>query len=248
MINNIRSTLQEGKPSIGSWMQLPDPSVAEIMGRAGYDWVAVDLEHGTFSRQTLPGIFRALKLGGTLPLARVAQAHPKDIKQALDAGAQGLILPMIESGDQLVKAVSWALYPPQGTRGIGYCQANMFGKHFDAYLKSSAALLLVAQLEHIRAVQNLDEILSVEGLDAIMVGPYDLSGSMDLIGQFENPKFLKVMDTIFCKAKKNNIPMGLHVVQPDRGVLESKVIDGYQFIAYGIDAVFLYQSAEKPII
>lgn len=246
MASNIRSKLRNNKPSIGSWMQIPSSSVAEIMGRAGYDWVAVDLEHGGFPSDILPDIFRALKLGGTSPFARVAQCHPKDIKQALDAGAQGLILPMIESGDQLKSAISCALYPPQGTRGIGYCRANMFGKHFDGYLKNSEDVLFVAQIEHIRAVQNLDDILPVKGLDAVMIGPYDLSGSMNLTGLFDHSHFLQAMDTIFHKATEYNIPMGLHIVQPDKEILKSKILEEYQFIAYGIDAVFLYRSAEQP--
>ena len=247
MVFNIRAALREGKPSIGSWMQLPNTSVAEIMGQAGYDWVAVDMEHGAFPREILPDIFRALEHGKTFPLTRVAQAHPKDIKQALDAGARGLILPMIESGEQLSEAVSHALYPPMGKRGIGYCRANMFGKDFKKYLMDSDQLLLVAQIEHIRAVENLDSIMSVNGLDAVMVGPYDLSGSMDLTGQFEHHQFLQIMKTILKKARTHNVPMGLHIVQPDKAVLESKIAEGYQFIAYGTDAVFLYHSAQRPI-
>lgn len=246
MISKIRSTLNEGKPSIGSWMQIPNSSVAEILGRAGYSWVVADLEHGAFSKQTLVDIFRALELGGTLPFARVSRVHPKDIKQALDAGARGLILPMIETGDQLAKGISWALYPPRGTRGVGYCRANLFGKHFEDYIENAEQLLIVAQIEHIRGVETLDDILSVEGLDAIMVGPYDLSGSLDLTAQFDHPRFLEVMDTIRLKANEYNIPMGLHVVQPDKDVLESRIAEGYQFIAYGMDAVFLYCSAERP--
>ena len=245
-VKDIKNKLKKGCPTIGSWMQLPDTSVAEIMGNSGYDWIAVDLEHGGFSRLILPDIFRSLLIGGTVPFARVAQTNPNDIKQALDAGAQGLILPMIESGKQLEDAISQALYPPIGTRGVGFCRANMFGKDFKEYLEKSKDILFVAQIEHIRAVNNLDSILSVNGLDAIMVGPYDLSGSMDLTGRFENSLFLKTMEIIADKAVEYKIPMGVHIVQPERNILESKVLEGHQFIAYGIDSVFLYNSSEKP--
>jgi len=245
-VKDIKKKLKKGYPTIGSWMQLPDTSVAEIMGNSGYDWIAVDLEHGGFSRLILPDIFRSLLIGGTVPFARVAQTNPNDIKQALDAGAQGLILPMIKSGKQLEEAISNALYPPKGNRGIGYCRANLFGKDFDSYFENSKDILLVAQIEHFQAVSSLDEILSVEGLDAIMVGPYDLSGSMDLTGQFENPQFLETMELIAAKASEYKVPMGAHIVQPDKHILESKVLEGHQFIAYGIDSVFLYNSSEKP--
>jgi len=230
-------------------MQIPSTAVAEIMGQAGYDWVAVDLEHAGFSIETLPDIFRALELGGTCPFARIAQCHPKDIKQALDAGARGLIIPMIEDRKQLENAINWTYYPPMGVRGVGYSRANLYGKDFSSYTQNeSRNIMIAAQIEHVHAVNNLDAILSVDGLDTIMVGPYDLSGSMNLTAQFEHPDFLKVMDTIFQKAKTYGVPMGLHIVQPDPDLLRSKIDEGYQFIAYGIDAVFLYRSAERPIL
>ncbi len=243
----IKKALRSGKASIGSWMQIPNASVAEIMGDAGYDWVAVDLEHGGFSQEIIQDIFRALELGGTSPFARVAQCSAKDIKQALDAGAQGIILPMIEVREQLEQAISWGNYPPRGTRGVGYSRANMFGKKLNSYVQNEAQqIVVVAQIEHIRAVQNLDSILSVKLLDAIMVGPYDLSGSMNITGQFEHPDFLRVIKAIHDKTNKYQIPMGLHIVQPDKAVLHEKMKQGYQLIAYGTDAVFLYNAAECP--
>lgn len=244
----IRQKLKAGDVSIGSWMQIPSADVAEVMGKAGYDWVAVDLEHGAFSQDNLPDVFRALELGGTVPFARVAQASKKDIKCALDAGAKGIILPMIEMAEQLENALSWAYYPPKGTRGVGYCRANLFGKHFDQYLEASDEIICVAQIEHIDAVSNIDSMLSNKRLDAIMVGPYDLSGSMNLTGQFDHPTFNQVMETLSRKTREHNIPMGLHIVQPDTSVLKSRINDGYQFIAYGIDAVFLNNLAQRPVL
>ena len=246
-ISKIKELLSSGKPSIGSWMQIPNTSVAEIMGNAGYDWVAVDLEHGCFSQEILPDIFRALELGGTSPFARVAQSHPKDIKQALDAGAQGLILPMVESKKQLEEAIAWSYYPPRGKRGVGYSRASAFGKKLHSYIQhKSSNIIIVAQIEHIKAVQDLDNILSVELLDAIMVGPYDLSGSMGLTAQFEHPEYLRALETIDKKTKSYQVPMGLHIVQPDKRLLKEKVKQGYQFIAFGTDAVFLYNAADCP--
>lgn len=248
MINTILKKLKNGEHTIGSWLQISSPDVAEILGNAGYDWVAVDLEHGGFSQPIIKDVFRALELNNTVPLARVAQTHPKDIKQALDAGAQGIILPMIESKDQLEDGISWSYYPPKGTRGVGYSRANMFGENFDEYVKKfSSKVLIVAQIEHINAIANLDDILSVNDLDAIMVGPYDLSGSMGITGQFDHPDFIRTLNDIFQKARHHAIPMGLHIVQPDKELLENKIKQGYQFMAYGIDAVFLYNAAPNPL-
>ena len=103
------------------------------MGQAGYDWVAVDMEHGSFGVHQLPGLFRALELGGTLPLARLAQRQTKDCKQVLDAGAGGVIAPMIESASQLEQVRNACRWPPAGLRGVGFSRANLFGKQFESY-------------------------------------------------------------------------------------------------------------------
>ncbi len=246
--NIVKKKLKNGEPTIGSWIQLADPSVAEIMGQAGYDWIAVDLEHGQISTQNLPNIFRSLELGGTVPFARIAQSKPSDIKTALDAGSKGVILPNIKSADMLNKCIEAAYYPPLGTRGVGYSRANLFGKMFDKYTDShKSELVIVAQIEDIEAVEHLDQILAVTHLDAIIVGPYDLSGSMGITGQFEHTDFINAMDSVFEKAKFAKIPMGVHIVLPDVQHLLDKINQGYQFIAYGTDAVFLYNSGQNPI-
>lgn len=245
-IQSIRLALQDGKPSIGSWMQIPHPSVAEIMGQAGYDWVAVDMEHGAIGAHQLPDLFRALELGGTLPLARLAHGEPKDCKQALDAGAGGVIVPMVESACQLERVRDACRWPPAGTRGVGFSRANLFGKHFDAYAKEAQAPLLVAMIEHVRAVDNLAEILQVPGLDAILVGPYDLSASMGKTGQFDDTNFEAVMVQIRELSRTHGVPSGVHVVMPDVSSFEQRVAQGYRFIAYSIDAVFLNNSVSAP--
>jgi len=185
-INQIRQKLQNNQESIGSWMQIPHASVAEIMGQAGYDWVAVDLEHGAISVHQLPDLFRALGLCGTLPLARLAQGDAKDCKQALDAGAGGVIVPMISSAEQLLQVRNACCCPPAGTRGVAFSRANLFGKHFNDYITEAQSPLLVAMIEQISAVNDLEKILQVQGLDAILIGPYDLSASMGLTAKFES--------------------------------------------------------------
>lgn len=242
----IRKLLATDQPTIGSWMQIPHPSVAEIMGRAGYDWVAVDMEHGAISVHQLPDLFRALELGGTLPLVRLAQGFTKDCKQALDAGAGGVIVPMVESAEQLTQVRDVCRWPPAGTRGVGFSRANLFGKNFDAYREEAQAPLLVAMIEHIRAVESLEEILKVDGLDAILIGPYDLSASMGITAKFEEPEFMAAMDRILTLCRQRRISCGVHVVMPDAGALRQRITEGYRFIAYSIDAVFLNTTAMAP--
>ena len=243
----IRAKMKTGA-SIGSWLQIPSPEVAEIMGRAGYDWVAVDMEHGLFTRTGLADVCRAVELGGAVPFARVAEATKDDIKGALEAGAQGIIFPMIESRAQLDDAISWALYPDGGgSRGVGFCRANLYGKDFETYREGTAKdLILVAQIEHVRALEELPRILAHPRLDAIMTGPYDLSGSMGLTGRFEHPDFMAVIDRIQDACAQHGVNMGAHVVDPDPTALAERVKQGYRFIAYGIDAVFLWKNAQRP--
>lgn len=247
-LTDIKANIRAGKASVGSWLQIPSADVAEIMGRAGYDWVAVDMEHGSFTRRELPDIFRAIELGGTAPFARVADCAMTSIKGALDSGAKGLIFPMIESRAQLNAAIGFALYPPNGIRGVGFCRGNLFGKEFERMVSANPDTFFCAQIEHVRAVDNLDDILAHPSLDAIMVGPYDLSGSMGLTGQFDHPDFTAALGVISQKAKKRNIAMGIHVVQPDPDQLAARIADGYRFIAYGVDALFFYRGAERPRI
>jgi 2-dehydro-3-deoxyglucarate aldolase len=245
-IEKIRMNLQAGQSSIGSWMQIPNSSVAEIMGQAGYDWVAIDLEHGAISVHQLPSLFRALELGDTLPLVRVAEGSKKDCQQAMDAGAGGIIVPLVESSDQLKIARDSSRWPPSGTRGVGFSRANLFGKNFSQNFSESQAPLLIAMIESSLGLENLDRILETEGLDAIFIGPYDLSASLGEPGNFEGDEFKEAVAHIKEKCKLMNIACGLHVVSPDPNEFQRRLGEGYRFVAYSIDSVFLNTFALNP--
>ena len=138
-IQSIRAKLKSKELSLGSWMQLPNGSVAEIMEQSGYDWVALDLEHGSFSLYQLPDLFRALELVGTLPLVRLAEGSERELKGVLDAGAGGVIIPKIEtSALRLERACSFCKWPPGGLRGVGFSRANLFGRRFESYSRRGA--------------------------------------------------------------------------------------------------------------
>ena len=215
------------------------------MGQTGFDWVAVDMEHGTLSPGDLPDLFRALELGGTLPLVRLAEGTPKECKQSLDAGAGGVIVPMIESASQLKMVCDACRWPPAGTRGVGFSRANLFGKYFDSYFEEAQSPLIVAMIEHIRAVDELDSILEQEGLDAILMGPYDLSSSMGLTGDFENEKFVSVMETVKAKCAEKGVACGVHVVAPDLDELNQRKEEGFLFLPYSLDSVLLESALPK---
>lgn len=227
-------------------MQIAHGSVAEVMGAARYDWVAVDLEHGAIGVQQLPDLFRALESGGTLPLARLGQADARECKQVLDAGAGGVIAPMISSADQLTRIRDACRWPPAGRRGVGFSRANLFGKNFDRYVEEAQAPLLIAMIEDIRSVDDLDNILEVDGLDAVLIGPYDLSASMGRTAQFQAPEFVAAIKRVRSACSAHHVACGVHVVMPDPAVLRERIAEGFQFLAYGMDAVFLNVGAAAP--
>ena len=246
-IEDIRNKLINNKASIGSWMQIPNSSVAEIMGYSGYDWVAIDLEHGAIGVNQLPDIFRALELGNTLPIVRLTEGTPRDCKMALDAGAGGVIIPMVESAKNLKELIDSCKWPPEGSRGIGFSRANLFGKFFESYALEAQNPFIVAMIENIKAVKNLEAILNVKGIDAIFIGPYDLSSSLGITGQFNHPDYIKTIQNITEQAKQFSIPVGIHVVEPSITDLNLKIKENFQFIAFSIDSVFLIDSSKNPL-
>lgn len=244
-IRAIRRKLQRGQPTIGGWMQIPHGSVAEIMGSAGYDWVAIDLEHGSIGVDRLPDLFRALELGNTLPMARLAEGSPKDCQQALDAGAGGLIVPKIQSADQLLAVRDAARWPPAGKRGVGFSRANRFGSDFRSYAQTAQVPLLVAMLEDVHALDELDSILAVAGLDAVLLGPYDLSASLGQTGRFDHPDYLRALRTILRKSRLSSVSVGIHVVEPSVSELRQRIRQGFRFLPFSMDSVLLRKSLER---
>lgn len=246
-IIEIRNKLKSNLPSIGSWIQISSSSNAEIMGQMGYDWIAVDSEHGLIDSSQFPDIFRALELGKTLPLVRLIDGSEKECKQALDAGAGGVIIPNIKTQNQLSLAVDYCKWPPSGKRGVGFSRGNLFGKNFLEYNEESQSPLIIAMIESIEAVEELNSILKVKGLDAILIGPYDLSASLKITGKFDSKLFISTVNRIKKTCKKSNMPFGIHIVNPNVKSLSKMIKEGYQFIPYSIDSVFLIDSAKNPI-
>lgn len=246
-IRAIRKKLGQGKCTVGSWIQIPHGSVAEIMGAAGYDWVAVDMEHGSVGVAQLPDLFRALELGNTLPLVRVAEGAARECQQALDAGAGGIIVPNIKSADHLIAVRDACRWPPAGKRGVGFSRANLFGGNFRSYTQQAQAPLLVAMLEDVRALDELDSILAVEGLDAVLLGPYDLSASLHQTAKFDHPHYLRALKTILRKAQTFSIPLGIHVVEPSTTELKKRIRQGFRFLPFSMDSVLLREGLEQKI-
>lgn len=243
----LRRKLLGNEYSLGSWMQLSNSSVAELMGSSGYDWVAIDAEHGSFALSELPDLFRALELGNTLPFVRVPDQNLKYCQQVLDAGAAGVIIPLIEDANTLNSIIDATRWPPAGTRGVGYSRANLFGGHFERYAIEAQDPFVVAMIESKKGLMNLDEIISVPGLDAILIGPYDLSSSFGKNGLFDDPQIVEAIEEIKMRCIAQRIAIGIHVVNPSAVELQARIEEGFTFIAYSVDSVMLRLTAQNPI-
>ena len=232
--------------SIGSWLQLPDPNISEIMSNSNFEWLVIDLEHGSFSKNDMINCFRAISLGNSLPFARVRNDNKTEIQEALDSGACGIIVPNIKNNNQLQKVISHSCWPPKGNRGVGFSRANIFGKIFDEYKVFAQNPFLVAMIECKEGLENIDIISKNIALDAILIGPYDLSASLGSTGNFTNSKFTSAIKKIVSTCKKNQISVGIHQVAPNEGDLKKLIKKGFNFIPYGIDTSFLNFYCKAP--
>ncbi|WP_292426074.1 HpcH/HpaI aldolase/citrate lyase family protein [Methanoregula sp.] len=241
---NHRDCIRKKQFSLGCWVQMPDPFSCEIMARAGFDWLAIDLEHGLISLDAAYHLIQVIGNAGVLPLVRLHENDPSTIRRVMDAGAGGIIVPMVNTAEDATRAVDAVKYYPHGQRSFGLGRAHQFGKNFDSYLMSSNdESIVVVQIEHRDALPNLDDILAVPGIDAIIIGPYDLSGSMGFPGKFDDPRFTGKVSEIIQKVRKSPVALGFHIVHPSESDLAMKLQQGFTFIAYGMDTIFLQNLA-----
>lgn len=245
---DLRSRILRKELTIGSWLSFGYEQSAEIMAGAGFEWMAIDMEHGAIDMGQARSLIQVLSLAGCAPLARVPSNDATMIKQVLDAGATGVIVPMVNSAAEAAAAVQAAYYPPRGSRGVGLARAQAYGLGFEAYRERAATeTIVLVQIEHITAVQNLEAILAVDGVDGFIVGPYDLSGSVGHPGDFSHPKVRDAMAEVGRVAKSASKPAGYHVVFPDTELLQRKIDEGFTLIAYGDDMVFFHEKVVAEV-
>jgi 2-keto-3-deoxy-L-rhamnonate aldolase RhmA len=232
----LKASLREGRFTLGSWISLGHAAIAEIMARAGFDWLVIDLEHSAIGIELAAELIRIIDLCGVPPLVRLTSNDPDQIKRVLDAGAHGIVVPMVNTRAEAERAVAATRYAPAGFRGVGLSRAQGYGARFKEYLQWQAdGPIVIVQIEHRDAVDRLDEILTVPGVDGFIIGPYDLSCSMGIPGQFEHAKYLDAVRRIREAGKRIGSPAGLHIVEPDLGRLDAAIREGYAFVAYSVD-------------
>lgn len=246
---SLKKALAENKVTTGSWITLGHPSIGEIMARAGFDWLVVDLEHSTITLDQAGELIRTITLAGLPALVRLTSNHPDQIKRVMDAGASGIIVPMVTSAEDARNALSSMYYPPRGNPGVGLARAQGYGTDFAGYqdwLANDA--VCIVQIEHIGAVENCEEILSIDGIDGYFLGPYDLSASMGLTGLTSHADVVAAMDKVRQTAKRLGVPGGMHVVEPDEELLIAAIRKGFTFNAYSLDTRMLDVACRKGLL
>jgi len=245
----IKEKLRQCQKSIGTWISIGHPSVIEILASAGFEWFVLDMEHSAISLETAQVLMTAAKSKNTPVLVRVPENHPTIIKRVLDLGADGIIVPMVNTKAEATQAVESAYYPNAGRRGVGLYRAQNYGIGFPEYREKleNKELIVIAQIEHIDAVNNLEGILDVDGIDGTIIGPYDLSASMGHPGDYERDDVKAAIQRVESTCKKRGKSLGFHVIPSKAEELQKKLDEGYNFVAFSLDFFFLGDRAREEM-
>jgi 2-keto-3-deoxy-L-rhamnonate aldolase RhmA len=242
---NFTQRLRQNDLLLGTMLTLPSPELAEMISSCGYDWLFMDGEHGNLSTLDWQRMLQAVA-GRSAAIIRVATNSEREIKKILDIGADGIIAPQVNTADEARHVVACCKYPPQGIRGVGLARAQGYGRNFADYMGSAnASIAVIIQAEHIDAVNNIEEIVEVDGIDAVFIGPYDLSASMGLMGQVDHPEVLEAIDSVGRACQQRDISLGYFGTTAES--VQDYVDKGYHLICAGTDAGFVLGGAEETL-
>lgn len=250
-VNHAKRRLAAGEPSVGTWLALPSPEIAEYAGTLGFDWLVVDTEHNPIDIRTLAQMFTAMAGSSVAPMVRIPWNSAENFKRVLDAGAWGVVVPMVNSRAEAEQAVSALRYPPHGTRSVG---GGRYAMSYSAsaeqyYRHSSDELLLVVQIEHIDGVEHADEILSVPGVDACFIGPNDLAASMGIgLGvplEGEHPRIVEAIEHIRQACSRHGVAPGIHC--SGAAGVKLRISQGFQFCAMGSELGYMLRGLQADL-
>jgi 4-hydroxy-2-oxoheptanedioate aldolase len=236
--NRLRTLWKADQAAINGWLAIPNGFAAEVMAHQGWDTLTIDMQHGVIDYQAMVSMLQAISTTATVPVVRVPWLDPAAIMKSLDAGAYALICPMINTREDAQRFVSYSNYAPKGTRSFGPVRATLYGGA-DYPTAANETIVRFAMIETAQALDNLDAILSVEGLDAIYIGPSDLSLSLGCKPVFDDvdPKAAQAMDHILERAKAHGVVAGVHNGRAD--VARARVAKGFRFVTLASDARLL---------
>jgi len=243
MVQHFRQRLQQGDLLFGVGVTLSSPVVSELLAEAGFDWLFLDAEHAPLESSALQSMLQAAGREVAC-IIRVPALTEADIKHALDIGATGVVVPQVNTPEQAALAVQWARYHPAGRRGMGVYRANHYGFQVSEYLQQAAEkTVVVVQAESAEAVRNIDAIVQVPGLDAVLIGPYDLSASLGHPGDLAHPDFLQAVDRITSACQAQGLPLGIFGMNAE--AVQPYIRRGYRLILMSVDTVLLGQAARE---
>lgn len=248
--NHVKEMLKRGEPALGAWLNIPSPFSVRTMAQVGFDWLLVDMEHSAQNPVSMAEMVATIADAGTCaPLVRIPTSNVEWFKWALDAGAWGVVVPMINTREEAQNAVSWSKYPPEGTRSVGGVFAPYsFKTDRLSYIEfANEEMLVVVQIESEEALHNLDEILSVPGIDVAFIGPNDLHASLGLIPTTDGtePAFVEALERVQASARKHHIATG---IMTNGGDLSAKrVHEGFQMIAVTTDLTSMLGAATQHL-
>ena len=232
---------RRGEPSIGGWLTLGNIHTAELMANAGFDWLCVDLQHGLIDYGDLLGMLPAISTTETTPLVRVTTNAPAEIMKVLDAGAMGVIVPLVNSAEEAAAAISACRYPPRGTRSFGPARAAVYGG--GGYVaEANDQIACIVMIETRQGLENLEAIVSTPGLDGVYVGPADLAFALGLPprGDNDDPRHLEAVGLILAACKRHGVPAGIHTGSLD--YTRRRLAMGFDFVTLGADTGFMMQA------
>jgi 2-keto-3-deoxy-L-rhamnonate aldolase RhmA len=235
--HDFRARLRRGETLLGTMLTLPSPSAAEVLAELGFDWLFVDAEHGPLETRDLLAILQAVS-HRTACIVRVPSCDEIAIKKALDIGAHGIIVPQVNTAEQAASAVRFARYAPEGARGVGLARAHGYGRRFREYVESAnREIAVIVQAEHAQAVANIDAIVGVAGVDAVLLGPYDLSASLGKMGSIDDAAVVAAIDRVTRTCRGAGMPLGYFGVTA--AAVRPYMERGYTLIVAGVDTTLL---------
>ncbi len=242
--NRLRTLWKSGAAAVNGWLAIPNSFSAETMAHQGWDSLTIDLQHGMVDYQAMVPMLQAISTTGTVPVVRVPWLEPGILMKTLDAGAYGVICPMVNTPEDAQKLVAWTHYAPRGTRSFGPVRALLYGGA-DYPQHANDTIVTFAMIETAKALDNLDAILSVEGLDAIYIGPSDLSLALGCRPVFDDvdPKAQQAIDHILERARAHGVVAGIHNGTPE-GAL-ARIAAGFQFVTVSSDARLMAAGAQQ---
>lgn len=244
--NRLKRDLAAGKPCYGATITVGSPVVAELLARVGFDWLWLEMEHTSVTAADVQAMLQATNGADVSTVVRVPWNDKTLIKRAVDAGPDGILVPQVSSREEAEYAVRAMKFPPAGERGAGLARAQGWGLGMGAYYASANdEVMTLLMIEHIDAVRNIDEIVAVPGVDSLMIGALDLSGSMGMLGQTDHPDVEAAIQTVLAAATRAGISCGIVALDPDQA--NKRVAQGFTNITLGIDVLMLIGAARSAL-